>query len=83
MKYVKKPIVIEAFQFGVDDVPIWFLDHVGVFDSQYNFIKINTPEGERSVEYGDMIIKGIKAEIYPCKKAIFDDSYEVYEGNEQ
>ena len=25
MKYRKKPVIVEAFQFGVDDMPNWFL----------------------------------------------------------
>ena len=28
MKFTRKPIVIEAFQAGVDDIPDWFMDKV-------------------------------------------------------
>jgi hypothetical protein len=90
MKYVKKPIVIEAFQFGVDEKPEWFEDKIRVYGTaQIGDIYIYEPlecsietlEGRMCGNVGDMIIKGIKGEIYPCKKDIFDASYEVYDDN--
>jgi hypothetical protein len=88
MKYVKKPIVVDAFQFGVEDVLEWFLEekqaglieviwHDNLIDMKECFIK--TLEGTMSAVSGDMIIKGIQGEIYPCKKDIFDATYDVYE----
>jgi len=90
MKYVKKPVVVEAFQLGVDDVPIWFFDDQNKTKRQlfWDIDKINfkeceiiTLEGKMTAKKGDMIIKGIQGEIYPCKKDIFDASYEPYNEN--
>lgn len=30
MKYQKKPVTVEAFQWGVDEVPMWFMKRNGV-----------------------------------------------------
>jgi len=85
MKYVKKPIVVEAFQFGVDEEPEWFIDKIRVYGEAkigeiyiYDPLQcsIETLEGRMYANVGDMIIKGIQGEIYPCKKDIFDTTYE-------
>jgi hypothetical protein len=76
MKYVKKPIVVEAFRLGYDDKPEWFVDYEFQF-ARDAYIIIETLEGEMRGFMGDMIIKGIKGEIYPCKKDIFDATYDV------
>lgn len=81
MKYVKKPIIIEAFQFGVDHTPEWFTKEYGlqiVFHGRFPAIcEIRTIEGLMKAHEGDMIIKGIEGEIYPCKKDIFDKCYDI------
>lgn len=83
MKYVKKPIVVEAFEFGVDEYPDWFSCHVYYVPvaGQDHMLEciIPTLEGEMQAHKGDMIIKGIKGEIYPCKKDIFEATYEPFE----
>ena len=40
---------------------------------------IQTEEGEMSYLAGDVIITGIHGEKYPCKRAIFDESYDIIE----
>lgn len=40
-------------------------------------LTIITLEGRMNVTAGDIIIKGIKGEFYPCKPDIFWDSYDV------
>lgn len=81
MKYRKKPVVIEAFQLGVDTVPEWAWSRRN-HDLQFVFgnnpqIIIDTLEGEMTAHAGDYIIKGIKDEIYPCKPDIFLATYET------
>lgn len=78
MKYCKKPLVIEAFKFRVDDCPDWFMDKVSVNEiiSTETEYSINTLEGWMVCQYGDYIIKGIAGEIYPCRADIFEASYE-------
>jgi hypothetical protein len=79
MKYRKKPIIIEAFQFGVDEQPEW-CEHGGKVMIVASPLKvcayIDTLEGRMTAEVGDYIIKGIKGEIYPCKPDIFEATYE-------
>lgn len=77
MKYVKKPVVIEATQ--------WFKhgDHPAV--RQYLALNvdlnntgwIDTLEGGHIVTPGDWIITGVKGEHYPCKPDIFEMTYEA------
>jgi hypothetical protein len=86
MKFRKKPVVIEAFQI-VDcddkDMPDWLRDAftnktvVGDHNEDCTvFAKIKTLEGEMIGNEGDWIIKGINNELYPCKKDIFEKTYE-------
>lgn len=84
MKYRKKPVVIDAWQFTKEnfkegspkefrhkDISLW---------SQYGGKviggEIKTLEGKHEVSENDWIIKGIKGEFYPCKPDIFDMTYE-------
>lgn len=81
MKYRKKPIVIEAVRFMIDDyLPDWFMDNI----SQNNIITysngmcdIKTLEGTMRANFGDYIICGVNGELYPCKPDIFEKTYEV------
>ena len=84
--YRKKPIVIEAFCFGIDDMPDWFVDKRTTGDivthGTYDHISscdIQTLEGVMQGKRGDYIIKGIQGEIYPCKPDIFLATYEKVE----
>ena len=88
-KYVKKPVVIEAFQLGVDHIPDWFMNKVSTNEiilkgtsSGFNHCEdtnadINTLEGVMHANFGDYIIKGVNGEIYPCKPDIFEKTYET------
>jgi len=79
MKYQKKPIVIEAFRYGIDYRPDWFTDKVSSLDivTADSHCEIRTLEGIMRGEKGDWIIKGIKGEIYPCKPDVFEKSYDT------
>ena len=87
MKYRKKPVVIEAFQWtgGPDQTedPEWIIDAMRIGEEEINgaWVKdghliIMTLEGLMRANPGDYIIQGIKGEIYPCKSDIFEQSYE-------
>lgn len=89
-KYRKKPLVIEAFQFGMQeksDLPTWAKEALrsGAIKafSQYSgavrWAEIETLEGIHRAGVGDYIIKGIKGELYPCKPDIFEATYELVE----
>lgn len=90
MKYVKKPVVIDAFQLGEDNLvnEEWFWDAVvrndiaiHNFDRAYTsnpaWCEIKTLEGTMVAKAGDYIIRGVKGEIYPCKADIFEETYEA------
>ena len=49
-------------------------DHPDGFD--YPVLKINTLEGTMTVAHGDWVIKGVKGEFYPCKRDIFEATYD-------
>jgi hypothetical protein len=90
MRYRKKPVVIEAITFAelvaygiasgakiINDMP-WSFDYQGrpVTHENDNCYLIPTLEGTMRFERGDMLITGVKGEIYPCKPDIFEATYE-------
>lgn len=92
MKFVKKPIVIDAIQWrtrfgdGSNNNFGEILEFCGnqcrldTFDGLY----IKTLEGELSASSGDWIIRGVKGEFYPCKPDIFHMTYtQVFDQGDQ
>jgi len=81
MKFRKKPVVIEAFQWGVDIVPDWWVKASGQFDLHIKTGSVFIPilEGEHEARINDFIIQGIQGELYPCKPDIFKATYEKVE----
>lgn len=95
MKYRKKPVVIEAFQYDGDlmnsngeyCVPEWAVRAFQFGIMYYDSIDegppcelfIQTLEGVHHVSLGDYIIQGIQGELYPCKPDIFEKTYEAVE----
>ena len=90
MKYRKKPVVIDAFHFGFEDAPEWFIeaveqDNVTFVISADGFAKckIRTLEGVMEANAKiDYIIKGVNGELYPCKADIFEKTYEAVTDDE-
>lgn len=93
MKYRKKPVVIEAFQYDGDFknqngeyyVPQWAVEAFenGTLFFEGPTLKVKTPEGEMVADVNDYIIKGIKGELYPCKPDIFEATYEKADKSEE
>ena len=82
MKYRKKPVVIEAFQLGVDNIPDWFMDKVTtneVILHEGPTADISTLEGVMHASTLDYIVRGVRGELYPCKPDIFLQTYELVE----
>lgn len=76
--YIKKPVVIEAFQWMKDEVPSWWVEAKGIkLEIDTGVALIPTLEGIMRATPGDWIIKGIKGEIYPCRSDIFQATYEA------
>ncbi len=93
MKFRKKPVVIEAFQWtGGEDQeedPVWIIEALkkpygtpGSASLANRLLTgltmmIFTLEGSILAKPNDWIIQGIKGEIYPCKPDIFEATYEA------
>lgn len=83
--YVKKPVKVQAWQFTKDNIKKGIPD----FIAKNNTIRlytdgiysgtINTDSGIHRVDIGDYIIEGVHGELYPCKKDIFNETYEEVE----
>lgn len=82
MKYIKKPVEIEAIQYNGDNLSECinffdkFADRYVEWNEDGGTLFIKTLEGDMKVSKGDYIIKGIKGEYYPCKPDIFEESYD-------
>lgn len=87
MKYRKKPVIIEAFQFDGDFmnsdgnyyVPQWAVDAYkeGILCFEGPELYVKTLEGKHLASCGDYIIQGVKGELYPCKPDIFEMTYDL------
>lgn len=88
MKYRKKPVEVMAWDVNTllmvaetnrEDV---FPEAIrsgleeGVLDFCKDHISIVTLEGVMVARPGDMLICGVRGEMYPCKGDIFDQTYE-------
>lgn len=93
-KYLKKPVVIEAFQYDGDlidsrgkyHVPDWakqaYENGILFYEETENSpseMFVKTLEGNMIASVGDYIIRGVNGEIYPCKPDIFEKTYEPVE----
>ena len=82
MRYIKKPIPVEAFCPREDTWPDWFIenDNVSIEGKYDNYIIIiQTLEGPMKCSGNDYIIQGIDGELYPCRRDIFLKTYEKFE----
>ena len=78
MYYVKKPIPVEAIQWtgdNFDEIHNFIIDEPIVITT-FNEIIISTLEGEMKAPIGSWIIRGPKGEYYPCRRDIFEETYE-------
>lgn len=88
MKFRKKPVVIDAWNYEGDyvfdtwkDLPDWIREayEKGILIpiGGKEGITIKTLEGDHRADIGDWVIKGVKGELYPCKPDIFKQTYEI------
>lgn len=90
-KFRKKPVVIEAITFAelvehgkasngniVNGVP-WSFEYKGhqITHENDECYLIPTLEGTHNMTPRDVLITGVKGEIYPCKIDIFETTYEA------
>ena len=81
-KFRKKPVVIEAEQFTLEnkEIAFNFIKRTCMADRDDNgnpTINIETLEGVMTANINDWIIKGVHNEFYPCKPDIFEKTYEA------
>lgn len=91
MKFRKKPVVIEAITFDelvehgrthggniVNGMP-WSFDYKGqpITHENDDCYLVPTSEGTMRFNRGEMLITGVKGEIYPCKADIFAATYDA------
>ena len=83
-KFRKKPVVIEAIQFDGTVGNLWEIQGaMGYKVTPFRelvtgrlWLSITTLEGEMRARPTDWIIRGVAAELYPCKDEIFKETYE-------
>jgi len=86
-RYTKKPIPIQAVQWNGTNTgellkfsrDIRFVYHEGNENNVATELYVHTLEGDLYAKLGDYIIKGIKGEVYPCAREIFEATYEEVE----
>lgn len=91
-RYRKKPVVVEAVQWtGNNSKEVsdflktegkFLISRRGRHRGDPVMACFKTPEGEKRASPGDMIIKGVDGEFYPCKSNIFDVTYEEGESED-
>lgn len=86
-KYRKKPVIIEAERVATllwqakeswQSLPQWVRDAYerGELLLLPDSILVKTLEGEHLGRSSDLLIRGVKGELYPCKPDIFAQTYE-------
>lgn len=83
MRFRKKPVVIEAMQFGPQGMAAaiiaWAHRYGVTIQLKHSGLCIHTLEGPMLASRGDWVIRGIHNEFYACKPDIFEKTYEVAE----
>lgn len=87
MKAIKQPIEIEFYPFErkyYNEIMAWSTNERPIVITiprsidGISIATITTMEGVHTATEGvDVIIKGVKGEVYPCKKDIFDQTYTI------
>lgn len=85
MKFVKIPVVVEAYQVPAHDVypSAEMLDWLQAMSQEWegtpDGIIITGPTGQNTAWCGDWIIKGTNGEYYPCPRDVFETNYKPHE----
>ena len=88
MRYIKKPVEVEAFQWKTDKPPKWFnfakrtgeiiCPKIAILIGHEIIIRRNEKEVNMA-HAEDYIVKDLNGEIYPIKEDIFKKMYEKME----
>lgn len=90
-KFRKKPVIIDAVKVSeviehaknsdcVSQEP-WIREAIDkqIISIGTSEVFVKTDEGLMRGDYDDMIIRGVKGELYPCKPDVFEKTYESIE----
>jgi hypothetical protein len=83
VKYMIHPVVVDAFQYGIDEAPEWFheklqTDDIIVFkgdEEKKDVCMVRTLEVVLPAHEGDYIIRGETGELFPCRKEVFEKTF--------
>jgi len=79
-RYVKKPVVVRAFQWDGETIPDEALDGYNVIGrlqvSDDGILMVKTLEGTVVARPGDYVCFGDHGDVWPVRKDIFEDTYE-------
>jgi hypothetical protein len=82
-RYRRLPLELDAFQFGTEPMPSWFVvalrqDMAELLDTEtpHPRARLRTSNGTVLAKKGDWILKDVAGTIYPCAEAVFRRSYE-------
>lgn len=81
MRFIKKPIPVEAIQWtgkNFDEIHE-FVTNKPIFITGSNEIILSTLEGDMRAPEGSWIIRGPMGEYYPCRREVFEETYEPVE----
>lgn len=79
MRYVKKPIPVEAIQYTGDNLlSVTQFAKAHFYINSKGMLYISTLEGDMLCDKGSYIIRGVDGEYYPCRKDIFEKTYVEY-----
>ena len=96
MRYIYKPVEVEAFQLTKDvdiQAPKWFIDAVdkelasidrALVDGSVKVYgcSIKNCNAWQKAKIGDYIVKGVTGDIFPCKEEVFCKTYQCVDGKE-
>lgn len=86
MKVRKKPLIVDAWQFTSvyekTTRPTWV--DLAIQDKRIknigdNLWQIKTLDGLAYAYNGDYLIQGVRQQLYPCVKEIFEETYQLLE----
>ena len=88
MKYIKRPVVIEAFQYDgnliTENIPDWankaYEDGILYYAEDSTELYIKTLEGDMYCPIGNFIIQGVNGELYSCSPDVFAKTYKEDDG---
>ena len=90
MKYIKRPIMVEAVKFNGssshrNQINAWIKGEAdappegGIHTRDVVSFEMVTDSGALEVRAGTWIIKGVKGEFYPCSDDVFERTYDPAE----